>query len=470
MRTLIALGAISSLSFAQAEPPPVMLKASKPVLIRTISDDDDTAPMPDAPPAEPEKITPPQKPEQKIQNFDAVPLPPEPSSIVPIEPMSPQISETPVPPSLPDTPSVKTDTDTSLSILPKTPAASSEKKEIEEATPSGRMIVISGKTILPNWRPLPNTESIPESPFAGVATGATLASPIAYREEFESLAEEIRGIIRVNDRNALLVGNQMLFEGDTMTLIGKTISKKKITTKAGKNAPTAIFVGVKKDEGYAKFMIGETEIMVPIPSAKNQKEDDPSSIVKMIRSATATFVNSKGMFVAAAHLVPSPGEFDTITVKTQLGTYQGKILAKDYDTNLALGQIQSPAPLSVFPWKDKADSAQDKGMIVSYDPTTAKSRPRWLKLSRTKTNPPWLVGCPLFLEDGVAGVMAQKENKLIVITRAELKKLFSQLEIDDETTTAWKADKKGPNPERIVGLINVKKSEGPHPSEDAAQE
>jgi hypothetical protein len=322
--------------------------------------------------------------------------------------------------------------------------------------------IVAPKNVKPGWRgKLFNAQF--NNPFSiNLAPEIqTSSSPSYLKDQFDQLARDISGIIRFQDRDALLINGQMVKEGEAVRLIKKGHSKAGVNSKSSASSndassPIATFAGMK-DKNTARFVVGDTEVEVPLfPDSMN------GSLVKMQRSGTGTFINQDGCFVIAANLIPDASDVNsTLTIKTSFGTYPAKIIEKNSDYNLALCAIETFTQVSLPQWEVTDFSDWEKSDVLAFNPQDPQANqvPQYYHLSRFDKNEAWLIGCPMFYNGKMAGVLAQKGDKIVVLGKNELMDAFPKLANYKSNkrveTKLEEISKQPPVFQSIVGSVSV---------------
>ncbi|MFH1066534.1 MAG: hypothetical protein V1746_01330 [bacterium] len=339
----------------------------------------------------------------------------------------------------------------------------------------------------PGWRPAPEVANFPKSPFSGVLSTAT---PTAFKAEFDELARQISGVMQIGMETAIVIQNRVVRQGERIALkresekIKASVSEQAELENELGDEPTVVFKGIDREKEIAKFALGETDIHLPIPSARRKIKSAQGDVFMMDRVGTATFLNNNGYFVAAASCFANMGEKDEIYVKTQFGTFASELIRKDEAYHLALCRTKNSVNIEDIPWSaQQPDKGQaEAASILVFDPQVFDFRPKVLKISAVQANPPWLVGCPMLLGHEVMGVLAQKDKKLVVLSGEELKRMFPEISISSvvnievEKKEGEEGNEKAKpvekvswlepreplgkdslffNPEKVIGLIHI---------------
>lgn len=349
------------------------------------------------------------------------------------------------------------------SAAPEPPPAMNQNRSMTSSLSS-----MSGD-FRPGWRPEPPS-AFPRNPFSGVST---METPVAFKQEFDALAKNIVGFVEVGKNSVLIIQNRVIREGDTVKLMkekekGVSMGNEQ-QGKEEATAPVAIFSGVDKKKEIAKFMLGDIEVHIPIPSTRKKIEDVNGEVSRIESLATATFLGEKGYFVVASDLVPEGDAQKKVYIKTQFGSAVIAIVRRDAETNLALGRIESLNMIGLYNgilWgKAKADWEKSLADVLAFNVEKIEgiARPHLFKLNAAQSNPKWMAGCPMFLEKKVIGVLAKKKDKLTLIGKEELSRIFpdafvmtqdDKQKIEGLTPSQLKTEEGSFfNPEKIVGLI-----------------
>ncbi|MFZ5806872.1 MAG: hypothetical protein ACOY3I_06680 [Verrucomicrobiota bacterium] len=378
-------------------------------------------------------------------------------------PVVPSVAQAPIEPDLP-------------SVTEEEPP-SNDTAPVASPMPSSSPMMISGE-VQPGWRPVPDPQNFPRNPFSGVAVAET---PVAFRQEFDALAKNILGVLEIGDNAVLIVQNKVVRQGDEIKLMKE---KSQTTTEqesaeaemAALNAPVAIFSGVDKKKEVAKFLLGDTEVQVPIPSTRKKIANSNGDVQKLETMATATFLGEKGYFVVMSDIVPEVGPNKKVRLRTQFGIMEVKIVRKDIETNLALGQAVGSVSFSGLykgiAWGKAPSDAQQKesGMVLAFDIENGSTlaRPKAIQMSRTQANPPWMIGCPMFVGKEIVGIVIKKDKKLELVGQEDLTRIFPEAFSETSAGETYHEEDAGKlkkavsleeegtfNPEKIVTLVYV---------------
>jgi hypothetical protein len=278
-------------------------------------------------------------------------------------------------------------------------------------------------------------------------------------------------VLQIGARDAILIGNQVVKEGEGIRLDSSVPARTQLQagallTRGGtqnlRDSPTAIFMGLKKNENVARFLVGDTEVSVPLPSPHSKLEGGRYSVTPFYRAGTATLISSNGMFVIASHLVPDPGTYDFLRIRTLWGTYQAKILEKNEELGLALGNIVSFPQIQLIRPSDDVNVNLAQAQILAFNPADADAsqRPKLYALQRGQPNPGWLLGAPIFSGKEWLGILAKNGEKLEIQTVDEIKSAFEKFEeshLKKESSKPISLD----TLESIIGLVNVHEQQSP---------
>lgn len=380
------------------------------------------------------------------------------------------------------------ETEATPQVLPepaKAPTVKEEKKK--EDVSLAPVAKNEANAMSPGWRPTPELEKFPKNPFSGVLSTAT---PTAFKAEFDELAQQISGVMQIGMETAIVIQNRVVRQGERIVLkresekLKATVSEQAELENELGDEPTVIFKGIDREKEIAKFALGETDIHLPIPSARRKIKTAQGNVFTMERVGTATFLNNDGYFVADANGFADLGEKDEIYVKTQFGSFEAELVRVDKGIHLALCRTKSPINIADIPWSSQQpDKTQEEmASILAFDPQVFDFRPKVLKISVIQANPQWLVGCPMLFNHEVMGVLAQEDKKLKVLNHEDLKKMFPEMlvppvvhveskkeegeEGDEKSKSVEKVSWLEPrepldkdamffNPEKIVGLIHI---------------
>lgn len=326
-------------------------------------------------------------------------------------------------------------------------------------------------------RPKPDVRQFPANPFIG---GSSLTSPTIFKSEFNILAKKIRGIIHIGDRVALVIGNYVVRQRESVQL-NKIADAKEGDAKGGKKktqekevkplpAPTSaanktlvvpVFSEIKKDQNAAVFLLGDTEISVPLPSMQKRLEDANGAIAKMNRLGTVTFLGGEGFFVTNTEVIPREASKQKLAVRTQAGTFPVAVIRNHETSHLTLCKTLIPISIQAIEWQDIV--SEEESQILAFDPTDRQvlSRTRLWKL-KEDANPSWLVGGLVFQSRLPVGVIGYKNNVLNTLTELDLVDMFPEVEKKESSAKEEKSAKnpdtanqvsRFSNPEKYVGLL-----------------
>lgn len=325
--------------------------------------------------------------------------------------------------------------------------------------------------IQPGWRPVPDPSSFPRNPFSGVVSTET---PIAFKDEFSALAKNILGVLEIGGNSVLIISNRVVRQGDEVRLekeqsIGvATAQEAEKAEEAALMAPVAVFSGVDKKKEVAKFLLGDTEVRIPIPSTRKKIAKANGDVQKLETMATATLIGENGYFVVAADVIPEVTPGKTLVLRTQFGALAIKILRRNSEVNLALGEVAADVNFKGLykgiNWRE-GGVGLESGSVLAFDIAQGETlaRPKLIQLSQYQANPNWLVGCPMLAGNEIAGIVVQKENRLSLMTQEDLKGVFPEAfapkreEESEEPKQCIPMEEDGVfNPEKIVTLVYVK--------------